>query len=124
MLAAMSHPESLDHMLAAWNEADPSKVRGHLERALSPQVEFIDPSIAAYGIDEFEANVHEVKSGLPGAEYRRVSGVDSHHRLHRYHWEIHQDGELLLPGFDATEVDDDGKVLRVWGFFGPVPDHE
>jgi hypothetical protein len=50
----MSHPESLDHMLAAWNELDPSKVRSHLERALSPGVEFIDPSIETHGIDEFE----------------------------------------------------------------------
>lgn len=109
-------------MLAAWNERDPGEVRGHLDRALAPDVEFIDPSIETHGIDEFEANVHEVQRGIPGAVYERTSGVDSHHRLHRYSWRISRDGEVLLPGFDVTEVDDDGKVCRVLGFFGPLPD--
>ena len=117
----MTHPESFDHMLAAWNERDPTKVRGHLDRALAPDVEFIDPSVENHGIDEFEANVHAVQASLPGADYARTSGVDSHHRLHRYSWQITRDGELVLPGFDVTEVDDDGRVTRVLGFFGPLP---
>ena len=118
----MTYPESFDHMLAAWNERDPAKVRGHLDKALAPHVEFIDPSVVTNGIDEFEANVHEVKAGLPGARYSRTSGVDSHHRLHRYNWEISRDGDVLLSGFDVTEVDEQGKVTRVLGFFGPLPD--
>ena len=118
----MTYPESFDHMLAAWNEPDSAKVRGHLEKALATDVEFIDPSVETHGIDEFEANVHEVKAGLPGAHYSRTSGVDSHHRLHRYCWQISRDGEVLLPGFDVTEVDEHGKVTRVLGFFGPLPE--
>ena len=118
----MTYPESFDHMLAAWNERDPAKVRGHLDKALAPDVEFIDPSVETHGIDEFEANVHEVKASLPGASYSRTSGVDSHHRLHRYSWQISRDGEVLLRGFDVTEVDEQGRVTRVLGFFGPLPD--
>ena len=118
----MAHPESLDHMLAAWNEADPSKIRGHLERALAREVEFIDPSVEAYGIDEFEANVRNVQAALPGAEYSRTSGVDSHHGLHRYSWQISRDGEVVLPGYDVTSVDEGGRVTRVLGFFGPLPE--
>jgi len=120
----MSHPESLDHMLAAWNERDPAKVRAHLDKALALDVEFIDPSIETQGIDEFEANVHEVHARIPGADYSRTSGVDSHHRLHRYSWQISHDGEIVVPGFDVTEVDKDGKVVRVLGFFGPLPDDD
>lgn len=118
------HPESLDHMLAAWNERDPDAVRGHLERGLSPEVVFIDPSIVTRGLDEFEANVHEVQARLPGAEYRRASGVDHHHDVVRYAWEIWRDGQRVLPGFDVTELDADGRVLRVLGFFGPLPESE
>ena len=120
----MTHPESFDHMLAAWNERDPSRVRSHLEKALAPDVEFIDPSVHTRGIDEFEANVHEVQASLPGADYSRTSGVDSHHRLHRYTWQISRDGEVLLQGFDVTEVDERGRVERVLGFFGPLPDSD
>lgn len=119
-----SHPASLDRMLAAWNEADPGKVRTHLEAALSTSVEFIDPSVVTRGIDEFEANVHEVHGQIPGASYHRTSAVDSHHGLHRYSWEIRQNGDRLIEGFDVTEVDDDGRVVRVLGFFGPLPEME
>ncbi len=117
----MSYPESLDHMLAAWNERDPAKVRAHLDRALSPDVAFIDPSIETHGIDEFEANVHDVQRQLPGATYARTSGVDGHHRVFRYEWQIRKEDGVVLSGFDVTEVDDEDRVLRVLGFFGPLP---
>ncbi|BFM14762.1 nuclear transport factor 2 family protein [Maricurvus nonylphenolicus] len=115
------YPEALDHMLAAWNEPDASLVRGHLDKALSSNVRFVDPSIDVSGIDGFEKNVHEVKANIPGAVYSRASGVDSQHNFHRYHWEIHQDGKLLLSGFDVTETDDEDRVSCVIGFFGEIP---
>ena len=109
-------------MLAAWNEADPAQVRSHLDRALAPEVEFIDPSVHTNGIDEFEANVHEVQRQIPGATYSRTSVVDSHHHLYRYSWQIRQGTDVLMDGFDVTEVNDDGLVTRVLGFFGPLSD--
>lgn len=119
-----SYVESLEHMMDAWNERDPARVRLHLDEALSPDVVFIDPSIVTRGIDEFEANVHEVHGRLPGAEYRRTSGIDHHHDVVRYAWEIRRDSALVLPGFDVTEFDEEGRVLRVLGFFGPLPEGE
>jgi len=116
------YPVALDQMLAAWNEPDPSLVRRHLDGALSSRVRFVDPSIDLTGINDFEANVHKVRAGLPGATYSRTSGVDSQHGFHRYHWAIHQGEELVLAGFDVTEIDEDGKVICVIGFFGPVPE--
>ncbi len=118
------YPATFDHMLAAWNESEPSKVRGHLEQALAPDVQFVDPSIDVTGIDGFEANVHEVHARLPGAVYSRTSRVDAHHRLYRYSWAIHRDGELVLPGFDVVETAASGRVARVLGFFGPLPESD
>lgn len=109
-------------MLAAWNEPNPELVRSHLDKGLAPDVEFIDPSIETHGIDEFEANVHEVHKQLPGATYERTSGVDNHHQLYRYSWQISQDGAIVMPGFDVAEVDEAGLVVRVLGFFGPLPE--
>ncbi len=116
------YPESLDYMLAAWNEPDSTLVRGHLEKALAPTIRFVDPSIDVTGIDGFEANVHEVHGRLPGAVYSRTSGVDSQHGFYRYHWAIHVNGELVVPGFDVAEIDESGRVALVIGFFGPVPE--
>lgn len=115
-----SVPESFDLMLAAWNEADPARVRGHLEKALAADVHFVDPSVDLVGIDAFEANVHEVHEQIPGASYSRTSAVDTHHDHHRYHWAIHSNGELLLAGFDVAITDDRGRVQKVIGFFGPL----
>ena len=80
------------------------------------------PSIDLTGIADFEANVHKVRAGLPGATYSRASGVDSQHGFHRYHWAIHQGEQLVLAGFDVTEIDKDVRGACVIGFFGPVPE--
>lgn len=117
-----NYPEALDHMLAAWNEPDSARVRTHLENALHSEVRFVDPSIDISGIDGFEANLHDVRARIPGAVYSRASGVDSQHNFHRYHWEIHQSGSLLLSGFDVTATDEHGKITMVIGFFGDIPD--
>lgn len=115
-------PPTFDHMLAAWNERDVGKIRAHLELAMAPDVVFIDPSIETHGIAEFEANVREFRGKFPDAVCSRASGIDSHHRLHRYAWAIHRGDDLMLPGFDVVEVDEQGRVLRVEGFFGPLPE--
>lgn len=116
-----NYPEALDHMLAAWNEPDAEKVRSHLDRALSHNVRFVDPTIDVSGIDGFEKNVHEVKLKIPNATYSRTSGVDSQHEFYRYYWAIHQGDKLLTAGFDVTEVDEQGLVKCVIGFFGDIP---
>lgn len=114
-------PKTLDRMLAAWNEPDATKVRGHVDAALSQDVIFIDPSHSIVGKDAFEAMVHDFRAQFPGAVCSRASGVDSHHNLFRYNWEIHRGEELLLPGFDVAELNDAGMVCRIEGFFGPLP---
>ena len=118
------YPASFDDMLAAWNEPDRAKVRGHLDKALAPDVQFVDPSIDVTGIDGFEANVHEVHGRLPGAVYSRTSGVDAQHRFYRYTWAIHQNDKLVLPGFDVVEANEAGRVARVIGFFGVLPEKD
>lgn len=115
-------PVTLDIMLAAWNETNPEKIRDHLDRALSPDVIFIDPSHSIVGLEAFEVMVRDFRAQFPDAVCTRASGVDTHHNLYRYNWEIHRSGELLIPGFDVAELNSDGLVCRVEGFFGPLPE--
>lgn len=117
-----AYPESFDHMLAAWNERDLNLIRSHLNKALTEDIEFIDPTIVTRGIAEFEQNVRGFRLKYPDAQLALSSGVDSHHNLHRYGWEIIVGGNVLLPGFDVTETDAELKVRRVLGFFGPLPE--
>jgi hypothetical protein len=39
-----SDPESFFHYLTAWNEAETSRIRAHLERSVAPEVLFVDPA--------------------------------------------------------------------------------
>ena len=114
-------PDALDGMLRAWNERNPEKIRAHLDAALADDVIFIDPTHSIVGLDAFETMVREFRTQFPDAVCSRASGVDSHHDLHRYNWEIHRDGTLLVPGFDVTQLNERGQVCRVEGFFGPLP---
>ena len=115
------HSTTIDNMLAAWNERDLSRVRGRFEAVLAPDIAFIDPTIETHGLDEFEENVRDFRSKYPQANIRRASGIDSHHNLHRYSWEIAIEAKVILVGFDVAETAEDGKVCRVLGFFGPLP---
>jgi hypothetical protein len=116
-----AYPAAFDHMLAAWNETDPTKIRGHLALALSEDAQFIDPTIITRGIDQFEANVREFRSAYPRAVCTRTSGFDSHHNLYRYSWQITSGDDIIVAGFDVVELNDAKQVRHVLGFFGPLP---
>jgi len=110
-------------MLDAWNESDATKVRGYLKAALDDNVRFVDPTIDLVGIDAFETTVHEVQARIPGAVYSRISRVDAHHNVYRYHWVIHVGGKLAVQDFDTVAAVDD-KVSLVIGFVGDLPLNE
>jgi SnoaL-like domain len=114
-------PEILERMLATWNETDLARIPDHVRAVFSEDVVFIDPANSILGHESFISMVREFRTKFPDAVCSRASGVDSHHGLHRYHWEIHRGEELLLPGFDVAEINGDGLVSRVQGFFGPIP---
>ena len=115
-------PKVLMRMLAMWNERDLGKVRGYIDEIFSEDVLFIDPTHSIVGHDAFETMVRDFRTRLPDADLSHSSGFDEHHGLVRYHWEIHQAGKLLLPGFDVAEINSEGRVSRVEGFFGPIPE--
>lgn len=116
----LNHPASFDKMLDAWNEADPTKIRALLDAALTPDVYFVDPTTEITGIDAVEKLIHGFQKRFPCAVFSRTSQVDSHHHVHRYYWEIHVDGALLVEGFDVLEVRG-SRVARLLKFFGELP---
>lgn len=107
-------------MLATWNTSDESEVRTLAEAALEHNVHFVDPNHNIMGREAFISMVHAVKKTIPGAVYSRTSRVDVQNNHCRYHWAIHLKQNLLLAGFDVTEVNDAGKIVKVIGFFGPL----
>jgi hypothetical protein len=62
-----------------------------------------------------------VLTHFPGHTFRRTSEVDAHHTFGRYSWVlVAPDGVTAVSGTDIVEVDDQGRLTRIVGFFGDV----
>ena len=115
-------PHCFANLLAAWNEADPDKLRALIEQALSPDIAFTDPHYQITGTDAFIAQIHEVRAREGECRLVPTSGVDLHHDRARYSWALVRADGSRIDGFDAVALDlDQGKISRIDGFFGPLP---
>ena len=109
--------ENLEKMMAVWNTSDAAEQRALVDAAMEHNVHFVDPNHNIIGRDAFLNMAALVQSQIPGAVYSRASTVDMQNNFCRYHWAIHMNDKLLMAGFDVTEVNDSGKIVKVIGFF-------
>lgn len=112
--------ENLTRMMTVWNTTDAAEKRRLVNLSMEHNVHFVDPNHNIIGQDAFLKMVDQVQAEIPGADYSRASEVDTQNNHCRYHWAIHLNGELVMPGFDVTEVNDAGKIVKVIGFFGEI----
>ena len=115
-----SYMQSLTKMMAIWNTTDADEIERLTEEALELNVHFADPNHNIVGRKAFIDMVHQVQKQIPGAVYARNSEVDMQNNFCRYHWKIDMGDKRLMNGFDMTEVNDAGKIVKVIGFFGPL----
>ncbi|MDB5212723.1 MAG: hypothetical protein JWO86_650 [Myxococcaceae bacterium] len=113
---------TVETYLSAWNETDVARRASLIERAWSADGRLIDPPHAAHGHAAISDMVGALHVQFPGHRFRRASGIDAHHDHLRFAWElVAPDGKVALAGLDVAEVAGDGRLLRVTGFFGPLP---
>lgn len=112
--------KNLDKMLACWNASDESDIRKLAKTALEHNVHFVDPNHNIMGREAFIQMVQAVQKTIPGAVYSRASQIGFQNNHCRYHWVIHLNDNLLMSGFDVTEVNDAGTIVKVIGFFGEL----
>ena len=116
--------DSLDAMMQIWNTTDSAEKRRLAEAALEHNVHFVDPNHNIIGRDAFLKMVDQVQGEIPGAVYSQASDIDMQNNFCRYHWAIHLNDELIMPGFDVTEINDAGKIVKVIGFYGLLERNE
>jgi SnoaL-like domain len=112
--------ECFELLMQAWNEHDPGKRRALLDASVASDIAFTDPQYAVKGIDAFDQMMADFQARMPNAKCVRTSEIDHHHNRVRYHWSVIIDENTKVDGFDASSINDEGKVDRVDGFFGPV----
>lgn len=112
--------DHLDSMLAIWNSTDPTEQEHFANEAMEHNVHFADPNHNIVGRGAFLAMVAQVQGRIPGAVYSRTSRIDMQNNFCRYHWAIDLNGQRIMEGFDMTEINDAGRVVKVIGFFGAL----
>jgi hypothetical protein len=105
---------------AAWNEPDVERRRALLELAWADDGSYRDPTVVAEGREALVEAISAYQAGFPGAALGLTGDVDSHGTHVRFDWMI--TGPTELPGMDVGEIGDDLRLVRITGFFGPLPE--
>src|SRR5207249_11498680 len=71
---------TVDTYLAMWNEPDPDRRAGHIERAWAADAHYVDPLLEAEGHAALSEMVAGVHGQFPGHRFRRARVIDPHHR--------------------------------------------
>jgi hypothetical protein len=114
---------TVDAYLAMWNETGPARRAEHIERAWADDGHYVDPLLEAEGHAALSDMVAGVHAQYPGHRFRRVSGIDTHHDQLRFAWELAApDGAVTVAGIDVGALVSDGRLQRITGFFGELPE--
>jgi hypothetical protein len=112
----------IDDYFAMWREADPGARRTLVEKAFTPEGRHVDPLADARGYAEVNDMVTNMHAHYPGFSIDRTSGIDQHGDQLRFAWQVAAaDGTLVVAGIDIGELSDDGRLTRVAGFWGDLP---
>ena len=118
----MSDAEIIDTYLAMWNEDDATKRAALIETAWTDDAEYLDPLLEASGHAGLSEMVETVHGHYPGHRFRRTTGIDRHHDQVRFGWELFApDGTVTVAGLDVCDLAPDGRLRRITGFFGDLP---
>lgn len=113
--------ETVDTHLAGYAEPDRARRVELLTRAWNPEGRLVDPPLDGVGVDGIAALVDSVLALYPGHHFVRTTDIDAHHGYARYDWTlVGPDGAAAVTGTDVVEVDDDGRLRAVVGFFGDL----
>jgi hypothetical protein len=114
--------ETVDTYLAMWNETEPARRARLIQQAWAGDGRYVDPAQEARGHAAISEMVAGVQTRYPGHRIRRASGVDVHHDLVRFAWDlVTPQGPVVAAGIDVGTLDPDGRLRLIAGFFGEVP---
>lgn len=113
--------ETIDRHLEAYALADAGRRNDLVASSWNLDGTLTDPPLAGRGHAEISALAEVVLTHYAGHRFERTTAVDTHHEFARYGWDlVGSDGTIAVSGTDFVELDDQGKLLRIVGFFGPM----
>jgi hypothetical protein len=116
---------TVNNYMEAWNEADEAKRLALLARCWSDRGRYVDPNVDLEGRAALAQHIAKVQASRPGARLEFVSGIDVHHDVARFLWRlVRADGTRGDISIDLGEVNENGLLVQIVGFFGPAPEIE
>ena len=112
----------IDDHLAAYADPDRQRRSAAVRRLWAEDAQLVDPPLAARGHAQIVEQSDHLLAQFPGHRFRRSSGIDLHHDTARYAWQLlAPGGQVVLEGIDFAQLDAQGRLACVTGFFGPLP---
>ena len=118
------HAEQLvERYLDTWNETDDEARRSAVAAVWSEGAQYVDPLATSAATIRLRADRSGAAAGARPRLPPRRSGVDAHHNVARFSWELVPEagGESLAIGFDVAVISDDGRIGSVVGFLDKAP---
>lgn len=120
--ATMSTATTVDTYLAALSETNETVRTNLVREAWAEDGQFFDPLLEASGHSAIGDLAVTVTEHYPGHTFRRTTGIDIHHGIIRFGWElVAEDGTVAVAGLDVGVLAEDGRLSRIAGFFGDPP---
>ncbi|MGP0058594.1 MAG: nuclear transport factor 2 family protein [Beijerinckiaceae bacterium] len=106
----------------AWLEKDAAARDKLLEIAWSKDGVYQDPTVDVSGREALSRHIAKLHQRLPGSRIVTTSAAQHHHGKIHFTWKmLDAEGKVTLEGRDFGELDSDGRICRVAGFFGSPP---
>jgi SnoaL-like protein len=117
------YTELVDRYIAVWNEPDADARGRAIAELLTEDATFTDPFTEVSGHDGVAAVIAGAREMFPGHEIRALPGIDGHHNLVRFGWEMVPvgGGEPPVIGFDVAVVAEGGRLRAIHGFIDKAP---
>jgi hypothetical protein len=111
----------VDTHLEAYGEPDRTRRAKLLSSVWAPDGKLVDPPAVGEGLEGISGLADALQQQFPAHRFRRTSAIDAHNDAVRYAWElVGADGTPVLAGLDVGQINGDGKLRQITGFFGDL----
>ena len=114
--------QMIDRHLAACCDPDKGRRAAAIRAIWNLEGRLVDPPMEAVGHAGISGQAAALLAQFPGHRFERTTAADLHHECVRYGWRLlAPGGAAVLAGVDFMDLDVDGRIARVVGFFGEQP---
>ncbi len=112
---------------SSWNEKDETKRLCALERSVSPNLVYVDPTVDTTSARALSTAIAQFQTAAPGASIVPISGLDTRPGELRFAWDFRnkdpktQVEQSVILGVDYVELGEDGRITQIRGFWDPLP---